>query len=68
MCIVRAEPPKVFMAVSIDTESPDEVQDERSSSETSFLTDEVFEELKNQATHSCILCELEEELEDDDWE
>jgi hypothetical protein len=55
------------MAVSIDTESPDEVQDERSSSETSFLTDEVFEELKNQ-TDSCLLCELEEELKEDDWE
>jgi hypothetical protein len=56
------------MAVSIDTVSSDEVQDERTSSESSFLTDEVFEELKHQATHSCVLCTLEEELENDDWE
>jgi len=55
------------MAVSIDTVNPDEVQDERISSEASFLTDEVFDELKNQ-TDSCLLCELEDELENDDWE
>ena len=57
--------PEVYASIPLDIRE-EERRDTYTISDA-FLSGLVLEELKNQSTSSCLLCDLDE-IEDDEWE